>query len=154
MKWLFLFGGVDHVMAKLNPKQIAFADHYIELGNAEQSAIKAGYSKSYARARSHELLAKVGIKQYIEERMEEIKNKRIADQVEVMEFLTSIMRGEVKEPIPLLDGEGTQKVVQVIPSAQARKAAAELIGKRYSMWTDKQQIDANVGVTFIDDLDD
>lgn len=140
-------------MVNLNPKQQSFADHYIELGNAEQSALKAGYSKSYARARAHELLAKVGIKQYIDERMKEIKSKRIADQTEVMEFLTSIMRGEITEPIPILDGEGTQRVVEVIPSAQSRKSAAELIGKRYMMWTDKQQIDANVGVTIVDDLD-
>lgn len=64
-----------------------------------------------------------------------------------MEFLTAIMRGEVKEPVPILDGEGTQKVVNLTPSAQARKAAAELIGKRYSMWTDKvDQTNTNVEV--------
>lgn len=149
----FLFGGGDDVM-KLTPKQINFADYYIELGNAEQAALNAGYSKAYARGKAYTLLANVGIKEYIDKRMEEIKSERVADQQEIMEFLTSVMRGEVEEPIPILDGEGTQRIVNVIPSAQARKSAAELLGKRYAMWTDKTNISGNVGVTIIDDLDE
>lgn len=34
---------------KLTPKQQAFADYYIETGNATQSALKAGYSENTAR---------------------------------------------------------------------------------------------------------
>lgn len=139
---------------KLSPKQIAFADFYIELGNAEQAAIKAGYSKAYARGNAHKLVANSGIKEYIDKRMEELKSERVADQQEIMEFLTAIMRGEVEEPIPILDGEGTQKVVNVKPSAQARKSAAELLGKRYAMWTENKNLTGNIGVTIIDDLDD
>lgn len=139
---------------KLTPKQISFADYYIELGNAEQAALKAGYSKAYARGKAYTLLANVGIKEYIDKRMEEIKSKRVADQQEIMEFLTSVMRGEIEEPIPILDGEGTQRIVEVKPSAQSRKAAAELLGKRYAMWTDKQRFEGNIGVTIIDDLND
>ena len=141
-------------MTKLNPKQMAFADYYIELGNAEQAAIKAGYSKGYARGNAHKLVANSGIKEYIEKRMEEIKSERVADQQEIMEFLTAVMRGEVEEPIPILDGEGTQRIVEVRPSAQARKSAAELLGKRYAMWTDKTNVTGSVGVTIVDDLDD
>lgn len=33
---------------KLTEKQKKFADYYIELGNATQAAIKAGYSKKTA----------------------------------------------------------------------------------------------------------
>jgi phage terminase small subunit len=139
---------------KLTPKQISFADYYIELGNAEQAALKAGYSKAYARGKAYTLLANVGIKSYIDKRMEEIKSERVADQQEIMEFLTAVMRGEIDEPIPILDGEGTQKIVEVRPSAQARKAAAELLGKRYAMWTDKTNVSGNIGVTIVDDLDD
>lgn len=47
---------------KLNPKQQAFADYYIEIGNAEEAALKAGYSKAYARGKAYTLLANVGIK--------------------------------------------------------------------------------------------
>lgn len=139
---------------KLNPKQQAFADYYIELGSAEQAALQAGYSKAYARGKSYTLLANVGIKAYIEKRMEELQSERVADQQEIMEFLTAVMRGEVEEPIPLLDGDGYQKVIQVKPNAQARKSAAELLGKRYAMWTDKQQVEGMMNVTFIDDIGD
>lgn len=137
---------------KLNPKQQAFADHYIELGNAEEAALKAGYSKAYARGKSYTLLANVGIKAYIEKRMAELKSERVADQQEVMEFLTAVMRGEVEEPIAILDGEGYQKVVNVKPSAQTRRSAAVDIGKRYAMWTDKQQTEVTGAVQFIDDI--
>lgn len=139
---------------ELNVKQQAFADYYVELGNAEKAALKAGYSETYARAQSYKLLANVGIKAYIDERMIEIKNERIADQQEVMEFLTAIMRGEVKESVPLMSGAGKQSLVEAVPNAQARKSAAELLGKRYAMWTDKQQLDITAPVTIVNDLDD
>lgn len=139
---------------KLTPKQHAFADFYITLGNAAEAAIKAGYSKKYAAQNTDKLLKNTNIKTYIAQRMEEIKSARIADQQEIMEFLTSVMRGEVDEPIPILNGDGYQKIVNVKPSAQARKSAAELLGKRYTMWTDKQQLEGNIGVTIVDDLDD
>lgn len=133
---------------------MAFADYYIELGNAEQAALKAGYSKAYARGKAYTLLSNVGIKEHIEKRMEELKSERVADQQEIMEFLTAVMRGEVEETIPILNGDGYQKLVDVKPSAQARKSAAELLGKRYSMWTDKKDITGNVVVNFVDDLED
>lgn len=79
---------------KLNPKQQALADYCIELGNAEEAALKAGYSKAYARGKAYTLLANVGIKVYIDNRLEEIKSERVADQQEIMEYLTAIMRGE------------------------------------------------------------
>jgi phage terminase small subunit len=141
-------------VSKLTLKQQQFADEYIITGNIYQSAIKVGYSKAYAKGNASKLMENVSIKAYIDERLKEIKSMKVADQQEVMEFLTAIMRGEVKEPVPILDGEGTQKVVNLIPSAQARKAAAELIGKRYAMWTDKTQLDGTIGVTIVDDVND
>ncbi len=138
-------------MAKLRPKQQTFADYYIELGNAYQAAIKAGYSENYAKGNVVKLLENESVKAYIEKRMEEIKSERVADQQEVMEFLTAVMRGEVDEPIAILDGEGHQKVVHVKPSAQTRRAAAVDIGKRYAMWTEKQQVE-NITPTFVEDV--
>ena len=137
-------------MSKLTIKQQRFADDYIITGNATQSAIKAGYSKKYANSNVSKLLQNTVIKAYIGKRLEEINSLKVADQREVMEFLTSVMRGEVEEPVPILDGDGTQRVAYLIPNAQARKAAAELIGKRYAMWTDKidqtnTNIEINVG---------
>jgi len=78
---------------KLNPKQQTFADYYIKLGNAEEAALKARYSKAYTRGKAYTLLANVGIKAYIFSRMEELKS-RVADQQEILETLTAILRGE------------------------------------------------------------
>lgn len=152
-KYFEKFGGVDHVMAKLNPKQQKFADYYIELGNAEQAAIKAGYSKAYARGNAHKLVANSGIKEYIDERLKQINSEKIASQTEILEYLTNVMRGEVEEEVPVPTKNGVV-IVDAKAGVKDRTKAAELLGKRFLMWTDKQQIDANIGVTFIDDLDE
>lgn len=139
---------------KLNPKQQAFADYYIELGNAEQAALQAGYSKAYARGSSHKLIANVGIKNYIENRMEELKSERVADQQEIMEYLTSILRGEQTEETLRGVGEGAQTIDDIDVGAKDRIKAAEMLGKRYAMWTDKQVIEGTQQVVIQNDLDD
>ena len=103
---------------KLTPKQKAFADYYIEPGNAEQSAIKAGYSEKYARGNAHKLVANSGISKYITERTKPTEEKRIASGDEVMQFFTSVMRGEVKDAFGL------------DMSAQDRLTAAKELAKR------------------------
>jgi phage terminase small subunit len=85
----------------LTPKQKAFADYYIACGNATEAARKAGYSKATARQIATENLAKPAISQYIAERMENQDRKRVADADEVIEFYTSVMRGEVKDQFGL-----------------------------------------------------
>jgi len=85
---------------ELSPKQKAFADYYIELGNATEASIRAGYSKKYAGTNTDKLLNNTNIANYINIRMKEIESKRIADAKEVMEYLTSVMRGEVKDAFP------------------------------------------------------
>lgn len=137
----------------MNERQRRFADFYIELGNVYQAAIKAGYSENYAKAQSHKLLENVGVKAYVDERLEKIKTERVADQQEIMEFLTSVVRGEVVEPVPILDGEGYQKVVEVQPSVQTRRAAAVDLGKRYMMWTERHEVEHKLP-TFVDDVDE
>lgn len=124
----------------MNERQRRFADEYIISGNAYQSALKAGYSEKYAKTDSHKLLENTRIKIYIDERLEELKSEKVADQQEVMEFLTSVMRGEVTEPLLVLDGEGCQKVLDAKPSVATRRSAAVDLGKRYGMWSDKLDI--------------
>ncbi len=139
---------------KLNERQKKFADFYVELGNAEQSAIKAGYSEKYARGNAHKLVANSGIKLYIDERIAEKESKQIAKQDEVLSFLTSIMRGEQKEEVLRGIGEGAQTIDDMDVGAKDRIKAAELLGKRYAMWTEKQDIDIKGAVTFVDDIGD
>lgn len=127
-------------MSKLTLKQQRFADEYIICGNATEAAIKAGYSSKYANTNASKLLQNTTIKSYIDERLEELKSEKVADQQEVLEFLTSVMRGEVTEPLLILDGLGTQRMVMAKPSVSTRKSAAVDLGKRYGLFVDKQEI--------------
>lgn len=141
----------------MNPKQIAFADEYIISGNATQSMIKAGYSEKYAGTNSQKLLNNTNIQKYIADRMEEIKSSKIMDQTEVMERLTAIARREVKKGIyNYTEKANGQKVTyekeyELMPNTEEETKALELIGKRYAMWTDKQEIEQTT-VTFVDDV--
>lgn len=139
---------------KLTAKQQRFADEYIISGNLTQSAIKAGYSKSSARQIASENMAKPYIKAYIDEKLQELQNEKIADQNEVLSYLTSVMRGEAKESKLMFVHDGTQEVVETPVDHRDRIRAAELLGKRYRTWTDKQEIDLNAQVSFIEDVPD
>lgn len=131
-------------MTKMTLKQQRFADEYIITGNATQAAIKAGYSKKTARAIANENLIKPYIKEYIDERLAKLESEKIATQEEVLQYLTSVMRGEKTEPLLVLDGEGTQKVIEAVPNVQSRTRAAELLGKRYGTFTDRVDINAQI----------
>lgn len=131
-------------MTKMTLKQQRFADEYIITGNATQSAIRAGYSSKYANTNANKLLQNTTIKNYIDERLAKLESEKIATQEEVLQYLTSVMRGEKTEPLLVLDGEGTQKVIQAVPNVQSRTRAAELLGKRYGTFTDRVDINAQI----------
>ncbi|MDR4249015.1 MULTISPECIES: terminase small subunit [Bacillus] len=139
---------------KLTEKQKRFADYYIELGNATEAARKAGYSSKTAKSIGQENLTKPDIKSYIKERLNEKDAERIASQDEILEFLTAVMRGEKTEQIPVGLGEGAQQLEDKDPYLKDRVKAAELLGKRHSMWTDKVDMVGNVGVRIVDDIGD
>lgn len=140
---------------KLNVKQKAFADYYIETGNAYQSAIKAGYSENYAKGNVIKLLENESVKIYIQEKMKEIESERIAKAEEVLAFLSSSLRGEVLEEVvstETIDGMIKPVILKKQLSAKDRIKAAELLGKRYALFTEKVDLEGNVGVTIIDDI--
>lgn len=122
---------------RMTEKQKRFCDFYIETGNATQAAIKAGYSKKTAAAIGAENLIKPNLKSYIDKRLAEMKNERIADAQEVLEYLTAVMRGEYKEETIIGLGEGEQTIVDIDVGAKDRLKAAELLGKRHALFTDK-----------------
>ena len=127
-------------MSKLTIKQQRFADEYIISGNATEAAKKAGYSEKTARFIGNENLTKPNIKSYIDERLEQIKSEKVADQQEILEYLTSVVRGEQTEQTLIGEGMGEQNITEIELSGTQRIKAAELLGKRYAMWTDKQDI--------------
>ncbi|CIY59783.1 Phage Terminase Small Subunit [Streptococcus pneumoniae] len=141
----------------MTEKQQKFADEYIVSLNATQA-----YKKAYpnvkrdkvAQVNGSRLLSNAIIKAYIDERLEELKSERIADQQEVLEFLTAVMRGEVTEPLLVLDGEGTQKVVEAKPNVLTRKSAAVDLGKRYGLFVEKQELTSNTVTQIVWDIPD
>lgn len=139
---------------KLNERQRRFADEYIISGVAYSAAIKAGYSEKYAKTNSHVLLENTRIEKYISERMEILKSEKVADQQEIMEFLSGILRGKESETIPLGMGMGEQSLVKKELDGGDRIKAAELLGKRYAMWTDKQVIEGVQQVVIHNDIED
>lgn len=136
----------------MTAKQKRFCEEYLVDCNATQAAIRTGYSKKTARAVGQRLLTNVDIKKYIEQQLQRLKTEKIADAQEVLEYLTSVMRGEQKEQVALLTGEGVQDLVQKDVSAKDRLKAAELIGKRYALFTEKVELQGETTVQIVDDI--
>src|SRR5690625_7214186 len=117
---------------RLTVRQKRFAENYIELGNAEQAAIKAGYSKRYARGNAHKLVANSGIKEYIDKRIEELKNERVDDQQEILEFLSAVIRGDANGTELVGMGKGYQEVRQVPHNVDTLNDTYVRLGKRHA----------------------
>lgn len=117
---------------KLTPKQQAFADYYIESGNASESAVRAGYSESTARFIGAENLTKPNIKTYIDEQLQKLSDKRIMGAQEALELLTSIARGEITEEVVIPTEIGYERVDKM-PDIRDRQRAAEQLLRRYAL---------------------
>ena len=110
-------------------RQKKFCDEYIICGNATEAAIKAGYSPKTAKSIGQRLLTYVTVRSYIDQRLEKINSEKIADAEEVLRYLTSVMRGEHTEEIPILCGDGVQELTAKEVGAKERLKAAEMLGK-------------------------
>lgn len=125
----------------LNERQIQFYKEYIVDANATQSAIRAGYSKKTAYSQGQRLLKNVEGQQYLAELMAEKESKLIATQDEVLKYLTSVLRGESKSTEIVVEGMGDgyseARTIMKEPSEKDRLKAAELLGKRYGLYTDR-----------------
>lgn len=136
----------------LNDRQGLFVSEYLKDMNATQAAIRAGYSQKTAYSQGQRLLKNVEIKRAIDDLLLQVRKSNVADTVEIEEYLTAVMRGEMKETEMINVGNFEQELVEVPAKQTTRIKAAELLGKRYSMWTDKQEIDLNQQVVFVDDV--
>ena len=152
-------GGRCNVM-KLTEKQKRFADYYIEIGNAEESYTKAGYKS--ARGNAHKLLQNTAVKKYIDERLKQLQSEKIADQQEVLERLTRVLRREEKDyqvvtlktRRTFTDENGKKQtteeekaeVVPIPTRVSDMNKAAELLGKRYGTWTDNINVEGRVQI--------
>lgn len=163
-------------MEKMSVKQKRFCDEYLIDLNATQAAIRAGYKEKYAHTNAPKLLQNTKIKEYIEKRMAEKEDQLIAKQDEVLKYLTAVMRRELMEHVvitvseehsyyaPDEDGkmrkhtDKTEKaeVVQIPARLSDSNKGAELLGKRYRLFTDSVDMNGAIPVVITgeDELED
>lgn len=135
----------------MTEKQKRFCDEYLIDCNATR-AYKAVYqnvkSDETAKSAASRLLTNVNVKKYIDDRMEELHNEKTADAQEVIEYLTSVLRGESTAQEIVVEGIGDgcseARMMEKSPSEKERLKAAELLGKRYSLFTDKVETDVDM----------
>jgi phage terminase small subunit len=114
---------------RINPKQKVFADEYLKTGNVYQSALTAGYAEKYAQSKSYLMVENVVVKAYLEERLKQIDASRLVSVKEGLEFLSSVVRGEVTDQLGL-----------ETPVAERSKAALALI-KRQGGLKDQHELE-------------
>ena len=140
-------------MAKMTAKQRRFCDEYLIDLNATQAAIRSGYSKKTAYSIGEENLKKPELKKYIDSRMAEKESELIADQDEVLKYLTAVMRGQTQAEVVVVENIGDYmsqaRTMQKAPDEKERLKAAELLGKRYGLYTDRieQEVDMDLNIT-------
>lgn len=140
-------------MSKLNEKQKAFADYYIESLNATESYMKV-YECSYNTARTNgaRLLTNANIKKYIDEVMSAKDESRIASQDEILQILTDIARGITEEEVVQFSQLGEELRTTRKPTIKDRMRASELLGKRYRLFVDKVEMEGSKAVSINIDI--
>ena len=124
----------------LPPRYIKFVHEYMKTDNMTQSAIKAGYSPKTAYSQASRLLKNNRVQDYIVAIRERLDSDKIADIQEVMEYLTSVMRGEKKDQFDL------------DPALSERTKAASELAKRLDVRARNLNIECAVNI--IDDIPD
>ena len=141
----------------MTEKQKLFCDEYlIDLNGtrAYRTVYKTIKNDNVAGVRANKLLKQKDIAEYINKRLEEIHKENTANIQEVMEYLTSVMRGTSKANVLALAGDGYQEVIAKPPDEKERLKAAELLGKRFGMFKDNIDITSNGQTVIVDDIDE
>lgn len=145
----------------MTEKQKRFADEYLIDLNGTR-AYKVAYPRvkndETARANASRMLTNANVKTYIDEQLEKIHNEKTADAQEVLEYLTAVMRNEQTEEVVVVEGTGDgcseARVIKKDAGIKDRVKAAELLGKRYSLFTDKMELATGDIVLKIGEWDD
>lgn len=128
----------------MTEKQMRFCEEYLIDANATRAYLAAYPNcrkNSSADAAARKLLGNTRIKAYIDERLEQLRSEKTADAREVLEYLTAVLRGETSSHVLAMCGDGCQEVVEKPPDEKERLKAAELLGKRYGLYTERVDLD-------------
>ncbi|MCD8008147.1 MAG: terminase small subunit [Clostridiales bacterium] len=138
----------------MTERQRRFCDEYIISGNATQAAIEAGYSPRTAKQIGQENLTKPDLNSYISEQLARLHSEKTADGQEVLEYLTSVLRGESTAHVLSMCGDGRQEVIAKPPDEKERLKAAELLGKRFGLFKDSVTVDGDLDLNIRVDYGD
>lgn len=137
----------------LTPRQERFVREYVECLNATESAKRAGYNPKTAYNQGYRLLRMPDVQAEIQKYMEKLESEKIASATEILEFLTRQLRREEDESYVLQNGT----VVHSKTANQNAIRSAELLGKRYQLFTDNLVVDGdmnlNVKIQYEDEAD-
>lgn len=133
----------------LTTKQAQFVSEYVKDWNIATAAKRMGLKPTAA----YQYLSREPVQKRLEQLKEELNRTTIATAEEVAEYLTSVLRGEETEPVMKGVGAGKQTEIQQQVKAKDRLKAAELLGKHYSMFTDKVEMSGSIPVVIVDDLE-
>ena len=126
----------------MNERQRRFVDAYIQTANATEAARRAGYKSPNVTAAK--LLVKSSIRTEINRRLNELKTASTADTKEILEHLTSVVRGELSEEIVTNSG----KLMTVKVSERDRLKAAEMLLKVNGAFRDRVDVKVDVCAQF------
>ena len=142
----------------MTEKQKRFCDEYlIDLNGtrAYKTAYPSVKNENTAAAGASELLRNPKVRAYLGEQLEALHNAKTADAAEVMEYLTSVLRGESKASVVVVesvgDGCSEARTITKPPDERERLKAAELLGKRFGLFTDKVNVEGNIPVVIAGD---
>ncbi len=144
----------------MTEKQKRFCDEYLIDLNGTR-AYKAAYpsvkSDKIAGVNAARLLGNASVRAYLDERLEQLHSERTADAAEVMEYLTAVVRGESRSSVVIVEGVGDgcseARLVEKPPDEKERLKAAELLGKRYGIFSDKVSVSGAVPVVICGEND-
>ena len=144
----------------MTEKQKRFCDEYLIDLNATQAAIRSGYSAKTAKQIGQQNLTKLDIQEYINKRLAEKEAELIADQDEILRTLTRVLRRQEMDTVVVTCKERSSKydekgkkvtiekevpqLVQVPTKVSDLNTAAELLGQRYALFTDKVETDGDL----------
>ena len=126
-------------MVEPTEKQKAFCEHYLRTNNGAEAYLLAfgedsAKDRRFASNAAGRLLRKPHVKAYYDSLTEKPRSERIAAADEVLEYFTRVMRGEEKDQVGL------------DTSISDRNRAAEALGKRYGLFTEKLDVKGSLDI--------
>lgn len=168
----------QEVAAVITDKQRAFVDEYlIDLNatRAYKTVYKSCKKDETARVNGSRLLTNANVMAYLAQRQRDLQRRTEVTQDKVVQELAAIAFADIVDYVQVKDYNGLP-IVEIVPTAEisADKRAAiagikqgnngieiklhdkvktlELLGRHLGIFNDRLDLNANMGVTIVDDL--